>query len=169
MHSQQMFNECIAKTGGHCAARTEGDEACSRLSLCISLGDFHVEAVRYVDRSREKEAGDRKTWSPSSSPAKPLSSTKTIELVNHRTSQQRTRRRKRITSDCFFFWSSSTYLRAPILAVRAKLNKSAHDHHTNDSSMRGRSRDRDGQVSVQWREDKGRTNRLVSWNFPAVG
>ena len=30
------------------------------------------------------------------------------------TSQQRTRRRKRSTSDCFFFWSSSTYLRAPI-------------------------------------------------------
>lgn len=30
------------------------------------------------------------------------------------TSQQRTRSRNRMTSDCFFFWISSTYLRAPI-------------------------------------------------------
>lgn len=30
------------------------------------------------------------------------------------TSQHRTRRRKRRTSDCFFFCNSSTYLRAPI-------------------------------------------------------
>lgn len=33
---------------------------------------------------------------------------------DHLTSQQRTRKRKRRTSDCFFFCSSSTYLRAPI-------------------------------------------------------
>jgi len=36
-----------------------------------------------------------------------------------RTSQQRTRERKRTTSDCFFRWSSSTYLRAPILSAQA--------------------------------------------------
>lgn len=35
------------------------------------------------------------------------------------TSQHRTRRRKRRTSDCFFFWISSTYLRAPIWTTLA--------------------------------------------------
>jgi hypothetical protein len=39
------------------------------------------------------------------------------------TSQQRTRSRKRITSDCFFFWISSTYLRAPIWNQSALMNR----------------------------------------------
>lgn len=34
------------------------------------------------------------------------------------TSQHRTRRRKRRTSDCFFFCNSSTYLRAPICEMK---------------------------------------------------
>jgi hypothetical protein len=37
------------------------------------------------------------------------------------TSQHRTRRRKRRTSDCFFFCNSSTYLRAPICEFKSQL------------------------------------------------
>lgn len=36
------------------------------------------------------------------------------------TSQQRTRSKNRITSDCFFFWISSTYLRAPIWTIASQ-------------------------------------------------
>lgn len=81
MHSQQAFNECIAKAsvGGH------GTRVLSR-------GWFLLPGIKQCAVPRTIAKG----LQPPNSP--------TVERHRScRTSQQRTRRRKRITSDCFFF------------------------------------------------------------------
>ena len=77
MHSQLMFNECIART---------------RIGPVLRL---------------EKRRQDRR-----------LELRPQIQL----TSQQRTRRRKWMTSLCFLRASSSTYLRAPMIPVSSVLS-----------------------------------------------
>lgn len=110
MQSQQMFNDCIART-----------ESLAGTDVCF-------------DRLNRMRLLPRHLKTSNARPLRPHVSQ--LKKVVQHTSQQRTRRRKRSTSDCFFFWSSSTYFRAPIFAVDERRQELA-DCQEDDISSSG--------------------------------
>lgn len=90
MHSQLMFNECIAQ---------------AEFARSLHCSAYPSQAQKARDGRQDRQ--------------RRLCPQFGIECVQ-RTSQHRTRRRNRTTSDCFLRCSSSTYLRAPIVTIARK-------------------------------------------------
>lgn len=78
------------------------------------MDDFQLAKLRIDALSANvQRVASRNTQFLDFSSRREQSEERELKVVFH-TSQQRTRIKKRIKSDCFFFCSSSTYLRAPI-------------------------------------------------------